>query len=206
MRLWQQKCPLKKEGRVRSLKYRRAGQSWGEEKQLSHQESEFNSESFWQRGPRRRDARGELEKSIIRKLGCWYKGANARDCKNTVLASVSKAIKCLRTKIARQKREREVILVDGKNVSFFPGNKGGLQVSLPTHQEHRPGKALLPSWSRLRKGGLEWKYQQQRRAPGLFPMTPVLCTECPGIHALKGQTQVLLLLPAAKTWGVSWMG
>lgn len=54
-------------------------------------------------------------------MGCWYKGANARYCTNTVLASVSKAIKCLRTKIARQKREREVVLVDGKNAPFLLG-------------------------------------------------------------------------------------
>lgn len=42
-------------------------------------------------------------------MGCWPKGAKARDCTNTVLATVSKAIKCHRTKTERQRKEREVI-------------------------------------------------------------------------------------------------
>lgn len=42
----------------------------------------------------------ELEREILKS---WDEGANWRKCTNTVLASVSKTIKCLRTKIVRQR-------------------------------------------------------------------------------------------------------
>lgn len=42
--------------------------SWDEEEPVSHQEPELNPERFWQWGSRRREAGGELEKEILRKL------------------------------------------------------------------------------------------------------------------------------------------